>query len=176
METKTVFKFFTIFEYEKEQDYLRKMHQSGWKFVKVSGLCLYHFEKCIPEDAIYQLDYNRDGIAHKDEYVKLFNDCGWEYLQDFVGYSYFRKPASQATQKEGIFCDESSKLQMLERVFKGKILPLLALFLCILIPTFVESLYYHQYFIAAVLGMISCVYIFVFTKFANQYLKLRHKG
>ena len=30
---------------------------------------------------IYQIDYNKDGIAHKDEYVKIFSDCGWEYLQ-----------------------------------------------------------------------------------------------
>ena len=33
---------------------------------------------------IYQIDYNQDGIAHKDEYVKMFGDCGWEYLQDYV--------------------------------------------------------------------------------------------
>ncbi len=71
METKNTFKIFTIFEYEKEQDYLRKMHQSGWKLVKVSGLGAYHFEKCVPEDVIYQLDYNPNGIAHKDEYVKM---------------------------------------------------------------------------------------------------------
>ena len=29
MEKKKVFKFFTIFEYEEEQTYLRQMHQSG---------------------------------------------------------------------------------------------------------------------------------------------------
>ena len=43
MEIKRVLKYFTIFEWEKEQDYLRKMHQSGWKLVKISGLCLYRF-------------------------------------------------------------------------------------------------------------------------------------
>lgn len=34
---KKTFKYFTIFEYEKEQNYLRAMHQAGWKFVRVSG-------------------------------------------------------------------------------------------------------------------------------------------
>lgn len=29
----------------------------------------------------------------------MFTDCGWEYLQDFVGYSYFRKP--KAAMKKG---------------------------------------------------------------------------
>ena len=45
MQVKKQFKWFTIFEYEKEQDYLREMHKSGWKFIKVIGLGMYHFEK-----------------------------------------------------------------------------------------------------------------------------------
>lgn len=48
--------------------------------------------KCTPEDVVYQLDYNEEGLTHKDEYVQMFRDCGWEYIQDFGGYSYFRKP------------------------------------------------------------------------------------
>lgn len=48
METKKQFKWFTIFEYENEQDYLRDMHKSGWRFVKVKGLGMYYFEKCTP--------------------------------------------------------------------------------------------------------------------------------
>ena len=91
MEAKKQFKWFTIFEYEKEQDYLREMHKSGWRFVKVTGLGMYYFEKCLPQDVVYQLDYNKDGLTHKDEYLKMFDDCGWEYIQDYLGYSYFRK-------------------------------------------------------------------------------------
>ena len=70
METKKVFKYFTIFSYDKEQDYLRDMHKSGWKFLKVSGLGIYHFEKCEPEDVVYQLDYNQEGLANKEEYIQ----------------------------------------------------------------------------------------------------------
>ena len=36
MQVKKQFKWFTIFEYEKEQDYLREMHKSGWKFIKAT--------------------------------------------------------------------------------------------------------------------------------------------
>ena len=42
METKKQFKWFTIFEYEKEQEYLQQMHRSGWKFIKVTGFGMYH--------------------------------------------------------------------------------------------------------------------------------------
>lgn len=52
METKTTLKVFTICEYEKEQAYLRRMHGSGWKLMRMSWPCAYHFEKCSPEDVI----------------------------------------------------------------------------------------------------------------------------
>lgn len=173
METKKTFKIFTIYEYEKEQNYLRKMHQSGWKFVKVSGFGIYHFEECVPEDVIYQLDYNRDGIEHKAEYVRLFNDCGWEYLQDYVGYSYFRKPASQSEETEEIFCDDDSKLQMLERVYKGRILPLIVLFSCIFIPQLVNCIAHKAYILASLFGAVTCLYVAIFIMFALQYYRLK---
>ena len=91
---KIEFRWFSVPEWEKEQDFLREQHKKGWKFTKVSFLGFYHFEKCKPEDVVYQLDYNKDGIDNKAEYVQMFQDCGWEYLMDFVGYSYFRKPVS----------------------------------------------------------------------------------
>ncbi|MGN0451879.1 MAG: DUF2812 domain-containing protein [Acutalibacteraceae bacterium] len=175
MATKKQFKWFSIFEYEKEQDYLRKMHKSGWKFVKVVGLCVYHFEKCTPEDVIYQLDYNKEGLDNKDEYVKMFNDCGWEYLQDYVGYSYFRKPVSEANGEEEIFCDDESRLQMMERVFKGKMVPLLILFFGVLIPQFtVNLLSTHKYIIAALFGSIIVLYLVVFLMCANSYSKYKN--
>lgn len=93
MQTKKQIRFFTIFQYEQEQDYLRQMHRSGWKLKQVTGLGMYHFEQCPPQDVIYQLDYNKDGLAHREEYLQMFADCGWQYIQDYVGYSYFRKPA-----------------------------------------------------------------------------------
>lgn len=175
METKKTLKFFTITEYEKEQDYLRQMHKAGWKFVKVSGFCVYHFEKCTPEDVIYQLDYNQEGIAHKEEYITMFQDCGWEYLQDYVGYSYFRKPASEANGAEEIFCDDSSRVQMMDRIFKGKILPLAAIFLLILVPTFIRNINIADYVNAGCLGAVILLYLVIFASFYSKYYKFKNK-
>ena len=47
---------------------------------------------------IYQLDYNQEGMKNQMEYVKMFEDCGWEYLLEFAGYSYFRKPEAQMSR------------------------------------------------------------------------------
>ena len=170
MQVKKQFKWFTIFEYEKEQDYLREMHKSGWKFIKVTGLGMYHFEKCIPQDVVYQLDYNKDGLAHKDEYLKMFDDCGWEYIQDFWGYSYFRKAVSEDCVAEEIFCDEESRFQMMQRVLKGRMLPLLVIFLAVLLPQFILNLFsYHNYFVATFIGVILVMYISIFTMYFTKY-------
>lgn len=93
--TKTELKFFSVPEWKKEEQYLHEQHQNGWAFTKVTGVGLYHFQKCEPQDVVYQLDYNPDSAAQKDEYLQMFRDCGWEYLQNYVGYSYFRKPAAE---------------------------------------------------------------------------------
>ncbi|MGN1442834.1 MAG: DUF2812 domain-containing protein [Acutalibacteraceae bacterium] len=175
MADKKQFKYFSIFDYEKEQEYLRNMHKSGWKFLKVTGLGMYHFEKCVPEDVSYQLDYNPDGLARKDEYIKMFNDCGWEYIQDFVGYSYFRKPVSDEKETEEIFCDEESRLQMMERVIKGRMLPLLIIFFCVLFPQFINSIIsYHNYFIAAMVGTAIILYVAIFINCAIKYKKFKN--
>lgn len=172
MKTKKEFKFFSIVDYQKEQEYLRKMHQSGWKFVKVSFLCIYHFEKCDPEDVIYQLDYNQDGLAHKDEYVKMFNDCDWEYLQDYMGYSYFRKAASEITGAEEIFCDDDSRLEMLKRIFKGRLLLLVILFFLVLVPQFINCIITCKSILfTATLGIVIVLYIWIFSNFIFKYWK-----
>lgn len=131
---KTEFQWFSITQWKQEEAYLRKQHQIGWRFDRVVFPGIYHFEKCEPEDVIYQLDYNQEGVSHKSEYVQMFHDCGWEHLQDFCGYSYFRKPVSQMQGEEEIFCDDLSRLDMMKRVLRGRVLPLVAIFFCIIIP------------------------------------------
>ncbi|MEE1009923.1 MAG: DUF2812 domain-containing protein [Agathobacter sp.] len=176
METKKEFKFFNIFEYEKEQTYLQNMHKSGWKFVKVTGLGKYLFEKCVPEDVVYQLDYNQEGLANKDEYLKMFDDCGWEYIQDFAGYSYFRKKVSQGSPKEEIFCDDDSRIQMMERVLKGRMMPLLIIFFSVLLPQFfVNAFDRHNYIIATLIGSVLIMYLIIFITFSVKYNNFRHR-
>ena len=86
-ETKKELRWFSIMDYEKEARYLSRMHQKGWKFKRVTMPGIYTFEKCEPEKVIYQLDYNQEGMKNQMEYVKMFEDCGWEYLLEFAGYS-----------------------------------------------------------------------------------------
>ena len=170
--TKTELKFFSVPEWEKEQDYLSRMHKNGWKFTEMN-FCFYHFEKCEPEDVVYQLDYNPDGISHKTEYVQLFNDCGWEYLQDFAGYSYFRKPTCEMNGKEEIFCDDASKLEMMKRVFRWKLLPLIILFVNIIIPNIFIN-HTAVPVIKWVFVVQFVIYVILFTQFGYKFFKFKN--
>lgn len=172
MKTKTTLRLFSICDYDKEAEYLRQMHNSGWKFTGVSGL-MYHFEECTPCDVIYQLDYNQEGIAHKDEYVRMFSDFGWEYLQDYMGYSYFRKEAGQTENDEDIFCDDNSRAEMLERIYKGRVRTLIILFLCIIIPGFSWSIATGDHIITILYSAIIVIYLSLFATLLKRYLNFK---
>lgn len=175
-DTKIKFAFFTVPEYEKEQDWLRKQHNAGWEFKYVTFPGLYHFKKCTPENVVYQLDYNQESRKNKDEYIQLFKDCDWEYITDFVGYSYFRKPvADMEFGEEGIFSDYESKLEMSRRVFKGRMLPLLVIFFAVIIPqmSMQYSINFRPLFITYLI--LFGVYVFLFGWFGIQYWTLRKK-
>ena len=171
--TKTEMRFFTVVDWEQEQEYLSRKHRDGWKFVKVNGLCFYHFEKCEPEDVVYQLDYNPEGMENKGEYVQMFADCGWEYLQDYLGYSYFRKPQAQMQTNESIFCDDESRLDMLMRVLKGRMLPLLGLFFALLISGIVLQASMGNTVLVCIYAALIALYGCVFVRFARKLLQYR---
>ena len=78
METKKEFRWFSIAQHVQEQDYLREQHKKGWKFVKVTGIGIYHFEKCESEDVVYQLDYNPDVRCdhHEHDHSEQGHSCG----------------------------------------------------------------------------------------------------
>ena len=55
--TKRLFRFWTIADFEAEEEFLREQHKQGWKFVKYTLPGFYTFEASTPEDVIYQLDF-----------------------------------------------------------------------------------------------------------------------
>lgn len=171
MQTKKQFKYFTIANHKSEEDYLRNMHKQGWKLVRVSGLCIYNFESCEPEDVVYQLDYNPQRNENMAEYLKIFSDCGWEYIQDYVGYSYFRKRDADMNGEENIFNDSESKCAMLERVFKGRMIPLLFIFFASLLPLFTIYTVNGNFVPAAITGGLLALYIIIFIFFAITYFR-----
>ena len=174
---KTVYKFFTIPQYQQEEAYLSAMNEKGWKFTHVSFPGFYHFEKSEPKKVAYRLDYNQEGIRNKDEYVQMFSDCGWEYICDFVGYSYFRKEGETSGEREEIFCDDASRLDMMRRVFRGRIIPLIIIFALVIIPQLCLNTagyrggsIFQNVFSFSFLGL-AIIYLVMFTITAFQFYK-----
>ena len=174
---KTVFRYYTIMEYEKEQEWLSRQHRQGWKLTAAAA-CFYRFERCAPEDVVYQLDYNPEGRKHPEEYEQLFRDCGWEHVLDNVGYSYFRKPAAQMQGREEIFCDEESRMEMFRRILFHRMLPLLILLVGAFLPLITMELLdaasaADALAIGIPAGLVVALYIAVFAQCALQYIRLR---
>lgn len=170
--TKTEFRYFTIADWKEEEAYLRRRHQEGWRFEKVTLPGIYRFIRCAPEDVIYQLDYNPEGLADREAYLQLFSDCGWEHLQDYVGYSYFRKPASamQGTEEE-IFCDDASRRAMLLRVLRRRLPPLILLFFLTILPNFL--LWDREPAVRLLFGLLGAVYLVLILRFLLCWRRLR---
>ena len=180
-EKKTVFKFFTIPEYNKEEQYLSAMHREGWRLTHISLPGFYHFEKCEPEQMAYRLDYNPEGIRNKAEYIQMFSDCGWEYLFDFVGYSYFRKAGNELQENEEIFCDDASRLDMMKRVFRGRVVPLIIIFFCVIIPQLLATTFGYgggsiaQSILSICFVFLASMYLSFFLVFAYQLYQYEKK-
>ena len=181
---KNAFRRFTLFEYDKEQKYLEDMHKKGWKLKGITPIVfqifeIYHFVKCESEEMVYQLDYNQDGIDNK-EYIKLFEDCGWEYVYDYEGFTYFCKPETKMQGREEIFCDDESRLDMMKRILQRRILPMIAIFFLSLVPSFINFYLYLNMGSIKILSVISVsifmiflIYVWTFVSSAINYRRLR---
>lgn len=174
-------RLFGVPDWQQEEEWLREQHKKGLKFVRYN--LIYVFEECEPEDVVYQLDF-KGGDRDHEEYIQMFKDCGWEYLQDFAGYSYFRKPAREMKEnEEGIFCDEESRLEMIKNVYRQKVLPLIIIFLsiivpqlCIIIPKHISQASNHDALFNAlsiVFTVMFLIYIIYFIKFGYKYWKIK---
>lgn len=139
-DTRREFHYFLLPDYEKEEEFLREMHNDGWKFTHVTLPGIYHFEACEPEDVVYRIDFNPQTADKKREYIRMFEDYGWDYLQDLNEFSYFRKAASDAETEADteIFSDNASKVDMMRRIFTKRMIPVLVVFLCCMLPNIIN--------------------------------------
>ena len=168
MEKKSVYRIFTIADYDREALYFREMHAKGWKLRKVSYSILlfvvkYTFEKCQPEQVSYQLDFYPMEKSERSSYLQLFKDCGWEHITDFNSFSYFRKAHSEieSDAEFEIYNDATGKLDMVHRILRLRVLPVL-FFLSMLIPLFLKLLSERDVFSGLVflLTIMDCVLLF----------------
>jgi hypothetical protein len=78
--------------------------------------------------------------------------------------------------EEEIFCDDASKLEMIERVFKGRMIPLLVIFFLIIVPQLLiqcrvgHAASWVLFWLYVVLFVL---YLMIFVKFWKHYRHLK---
>lgn len=169
MEGKVLFRFWTITDYEKEEQFLSEQHREGWKIRRYILPGFYTFEKCTPQEMIYRLDFDQAEKGEKAEYLQMYRDYGWEYLFDVNNFSYFRKPAGSAEENMEIFSDNKSRLEMVQRIFTRRMVPLMIVFLCCLLPQlFIQTInfatkgYLASKVLAVVFAVLFAAYVYLF--------------
>lgn len=179
MEHQTVKTTFYISEFNEEEKWLECQQKSGWRFVKTDGKT-YEFEKCVEEDWVYQLDFRTPDIAEKD-YLQMFADYGWEFVQHHDHWFYFRKKKIGDEEDYSIFSDDESKIEMCKRVIKGRlfrniVLPLVALtaaYCCA--ATLIDQTLWKTWLHPVVMFCFYCSAAYVFTHQVNQYKRVKKK-
>ena len=181
--TKTLFRFYTLFEYEDEEAFLEKQHKNGWKAVSYKLPGFYKFEKCEPEDMTYRIDFTNENGSKNPEYRQMFADNGWEFLWSVNGFSIFRKPlaANNADKSNEIFTDNESKLQMLQKIQQRRLLPFITIFLCAVIPNFIKGIHgdfgssIFDNIITIIFGVMFVLYTYVCIKSLVKIRKLKER-
>ncbi len=109
------FKFFI--DMEQEEKYLNSMARNGYLLKKYNSLGFYSFEKSIPKDLHYKIDY-RVFKRKRDfeQYKSLFQDAGWIHIfgTTYSGLQYFM-PANNNESSSDIFSDIESNAARYKR-------------------------------------------------------------
>ncbi|MBO4299305.1 MAG: DUF2812 domain-containing protein [Clostridia bacterium] len=108
-ERKTLYKWFWVWEFEKEEEWLNEMAMKGWALDSV-GFCRYTFEKCEPGEYNVRLEMH----GADQEYIDFMKDTGAEYVGRMVAWIYFRKKATDGPFD--LFSDIDSRIEHLKRI------------------------------------------------------------
>ncbi len=111
MERKIVRKWFWVWEFEKEEQWLNTMAQSGWVLDKL-GFATYEFISCEPGEYTVRLEM-RD---HDPAYIEFMTETGAEYVGRMVKWIFFRKKTVDGPFD--IFSDIDSRINHLDKIGK----------------------------------------------------------
>lgn len=175
--SKLFIRLFTIADYEEEEIWLREQQKKGLRLVKMVPPCFYTFEEVTPEDVVYRLDYQNKEAD--EDCKKLYADFGWEYAGRCAGWNYFRKPSAEIESEEEseIFSDNDSKLDMLQKIITTRMLPLMIIFLCCIIPNLMRTRggSTGDYIITGVFMVLALIYIYLFVHCGTKLRRLKEK-
>ena len=110
---KTIRKWFWVWDFEKEEDWLNEMAMNGWVLESI-GWCTYHFVRCEPGEYSVRLEMH----PHDEPYESFMKETGAEFIGRMVMWVYFRKKTADGPFD--LFSDIDSRIRHLDKI--GKVL------------------------------------------------------
>ena len=145
-----------------EEAWLRDMSQQGWHLSAVGLPIVYIFESGKSKDYVYRLDYPFFSKMDKEDYLQLFMDANWEFVEERTGWYYFRQPA-QSDQELEIYTDAESKISKYQR--------LLVFAAIILLPLIAGMINTRGRFLFFIIVPLFLIWVYIFTRIRINQLK-----
>ncbi len=108
---KTIRKWFWVWSFEKEEEWLNEMALNGWVLENVDW-CTYHFVRCEPGEYTVRLEMH----PNDESYISFMKDTGAEYIGRMMMWIYFRKTTEKGSFD--LFSDIDSKISHLDKIGK----------------------------------------------------------
>lgn len=111
MESRTMRKWYWVWDFDKEDDWLNDMALNGWVLDSV-GFCTYRFVRCEPgEYSVHTEMHPAD-----EGYVDFMRETGAEYVGRMMMWMYFRKKTEDGPFD--LFSDIDSRIGHLNKIGK----------------------------------------------------------
>jgi hypothetical protein len=112
-----VFKVFPYWKGDEEEAWLGEMHQQGWILTK--RFLRFQFTYAGPEKMLYKRDYQPGLEKHeREEYIKLYEESGWEYITRRADMYYFRISEYEKEEITELYTDLESKIEEVKKQFR----------------------------------------------------------
>lgn len=108
-ECKVVRKWFWVWDFEKEEQWLNMMAESGWVLNKV-GFCRFEFIPCKPGEYAVRLEMREEDPA----YISFMSEMDTEYVGRVAQWLYFRRKTADGPFE--LFSDLDSRMAHLNRI------------------------------------------------------------
>ena len=110
-ETKKIWKIFLVWNYDKEEEWLKEMAMNGWTLTSV-GFCNYTFVKTEPGEYNIRMEMR----PHDDGYLEFLRENDVEYVGRILQWHYYRKKTSLGPFE--LYSDIESRIQHMDRIGK----------------------------------------------------------
>jgi hypothetical protein len=137
----TVYRYFSIGAYEKEEKWLNAMSARGMQLVDASGI-RYVFEEGVNGEYVYRLELLQylPSNAESQAYLRFLEETGVEQVGSYHRWAYLRKKAADGPFE--IYSDIDSKIRHYRRIYS--IANAISIIVCVIaIMYFWEA--YNQY-------------------------------